>query len=78
VIRGVAINADGAGRSRPGVLQVLGGGVVLEGLVMRNVIRLVDRRDRGSGAGLQPVVPLAFLTVRSKPPSKKPQLIPGC
>ena len=45
--------------------------------MMRNVVRLVGHRHGGSGAAAQPVVPLAFLTVRSKPPSKKPQLMPA-
>ena len=54
VVGRVAIDANAAGRRGPGVLQVLGGGVVLEGLVMRNVIRLVGLGDRRSGAAAAP------------------------
>src|SRR5277367_2220662 len=54
VIGWVAINAHATGRRGPGVLQVLGGDVVLEGLVMRNIIRLVGHGDRRSGAAGAP------------------------
>ena len=58
------------------MLRIRGRGVVLEGLVVGNVVGLVVLVTVEVCERLQPVVPLGFFVVRSKPPSKKPQLMP--
>ena len=58
------------------MVRICSVGVVLEERVMGNVIgsssRMVDETTRE-----QPVVPLVFFAVRSKPPMNEPQVIPA-
>ncbi len=78
VVAGIALLADGGDGGGTRVLRVGRGGVVLERLVVRNVVGLVRAGDRAKWCERwQPVVPLGLVMVRSKPPSKKPQLTPA-
>ena len=72
----VAVGADGGDRGGTGVLRVGGGGVVLEAARGGGCSRASVAGD-GEVVVLrrQPVVPLALMTVRSKPPWKKPQVM---
>ena len=68
VVGGVVVQAHVRHRGRTRMRGVGGRFVVLERLVVRNVIGLVGVGDEPEVVlRLQPVVPLALVTVRSKP-----------
>ena len=71
----VIAGADGRDRTRANMLRIGRRGVVLERLVVRDVVGALDVDERRGGERAQPVEPSALVAVRSKPPSKKPQVM---